>query len=241
VIDASAGLRWSFVALTLLVAAGFVAGVWRAWLATGATGGTARRAATLAAVGAAVWVAATGLLAAGGRLHFDGRPPTMPLLFAAILALALGVGLSRVGTRLATGLPLAVLVGAQGFRVGVELLIHRAYVEGLAPVQMTWEGRNLDIVTGATALLLGAWLAWRPAPGWLVHAWNALGAALLANVLVVALLSAPTPLRRFWNEPANVWVTRAPWVWLPAVMVLAAILGHLLVLRRLRREATGGR
>jgi hypothetical protein len=30
-----------------------------------------------------------------------------------------------------------------------------------------------------------------------------------------------------------VWVTRAPWIWLPTVMVLAAIMGHVLVYRRL--------
>ena len=35
------------------------------------------------------------------------------------------------------------------------------------------------------------------------------------------------------NEPANVWITHAPWVWLPTVMVFAAILGHVLVYRRL--------
>ena len=29
---------------------------------------------------------------------------------------------------------------------------------------------------------------------------------------VVALLSAPTPFRVFMNEPANVWITRAPWI-----------------------------
>ncbi|HKG93305.1 MAG TPA: hypothetical protein VKA84_15470, partial [Gemmatimonadaceae bacterium] len=59
---------------------------------------------------------------------------------------------------------------------------------------------------------------------------------LLANVLTIALLSAPTPFRAFHNEPANVWVTQAPWVWLPAVMVMAALLGHVLVTRRMWAE-----
>jgi hypothetical protein len=31
----------------------------------------------------------------------------------------------------------------------------------------------------------------------------------------------------------NVWVMRPPFVWLPAVMVLAALAGHLLVFRAL--------
>lgn len=68
-------------------------------------------------------------------------------------------------------------------------------------------------------------------------AWNTLGLVLLANIVTVALLSAPTPLRVFMNEPANVWITHAPWVWLPAVMVFAALAGHVLVYRRLLVEA----
>jgi hypothetical protein len=33
------------------------------------------------------------------------------------------------------------------------------------------------------------------------------------------------------NEPANTFITHVPWVWLPAVMVLAAVMGHALVFR----------
>jgi len=61
--------------------------------------------------------------------------------------------------------------------------------------------------------------------------------ALLINIIGVALLSAPTPVRVFMNEPANVWIAHAPWVWLPTVMVLAALCGHALVYRRLAIEA----
>ena len=67
--------------------------------------------------------------------------------------------------------------------------------------------------------------------------WNAAGIVLLTNVLTIAVLSTPTSIRVFHNEPANVWITQAPWVWLPAVDVLAAVLGHVLVYRRLRHEA----
>jgi len=58
-----------------------------------------------------------------------------------------------------------------------------------------------------------------------------LGVLLLANIIAVALLSAPTPFRVFMNEPANTFITHVPWIWLPAVMVLAAVMGHALVFR----------
>ena len=227
-------LLWSFVALALAVAAAFVLGVH--WTTRRSAPHLLPRATLLTGA----WMAATLGAAAAGVLHFDSRPPTMLALLAVVLALAVGLGASRFGARLALGLPLAALVGFQGFRVGVELLLHRAYVEGLMPVQMSYAGRNLDIISGATALGLAALIAAGRAPRWTLWAWNALGFALLCNILTVALLSAPTPLRVFHNEPANVWVTRAPWVWLPTVMVLAALLGHVLLFRRLRLKGVRG-
>ena len=161
----------------------------------------------------------------------------MLLLVPVIFVVAIWIATSRVGTRLATGLSLAVLVGAQAFRLPLELTMHRAYTEGLMPVQMSYSGRNLDILTGISAIVVAAILVRRPKALWLAHAWNVVGILLLANILTVALLSAPTPFRTFHNEPANVWITDAPWVWLPSVFVLAAIAGHILVFRRLRHEA----
>ena len=75
---------------------------------------------------------------------------------------------SSIGDRLARGLPLAYLVGFQAFRFPLELAIHRAYVEGVMPVQMSYSGRNFDIVTGLTALVLAAALAMARVPRWLV-------------------------------------------------------------------------
>lgn len=62
-----------------------------------------------------------------------------------------------------------------------------------------------------------------------------LGCALLATIVTVAFLSAPTPLRVFMNEPANTIVTTFPYVWLPAFLVQAALFGHVLVFRWLAR------
>ena len=232
---ASSLLVWSFVALALLVAAGFVAAVHHAAVTTAHP--DSRRLTLTAAAATAIWLALTAGLAAAGVLSFTSRPPTMLLLLPLIVALATWIGTSSVGTRLATGLPLWVLVGSQAFRLPLELTMHRAYVEGLMPVQMSYSGRNFDILTGTSAIIVAVVLARRPTTLWLARAWNVAGVLLLANILTVALLSAPTPLRAFHNEPANVWVTRAPWVWLPAVFVLAAIAGHILVFRRLRGEA----
>ena len=235
--EGSALLRFAFLGITSLLALLFVAGVYWSSIRTGIARPAAVRHAALAALASVAWIAVTAVVAARGVLSFQGTPPTMILMLLVTLVLVIVVAASSLGRRLALGVPVAALVAFQGFRVLVELSMHRAYTEGLMPVQMSYSGRNFDIVSGVTALAVGIWLAtgerrsWRP----VVFAWNTLGVVLLVNILVVALLSAPTNFRVFMNEPANTWITRAPWVWLPTVMVFAALLGHLLVYRRLRR------
>lgn len=230
--DGSATLRISFVALSLALAALWVAGVYWSALRAGIARDSARRQAALAGGAAVLWLAVTGGAAARGALHF-AAPPTMLVVFPLVIATGIAVALSPVGRRIALSLPVAALVGFQCFRVAVELLLHRAYREGLMPVQMSYSGRNLDIVTGITAIAVALWFTSGRSSSRVLFAWNTLGVVLLLNILILALVSAPTPIRVFMNEPANVWVTRAPWIWLPAVMVLAAIMGHVLVYRRL--------
>ena len=49
---------------------------------------------------------------------------------------------------------------------------------------------------------------------------------------VIAILGTPR-FEYFGPGHLNVWVMQPPFVWLPAVMVLAALAGHLLVFRAL--------
>jgi hypothetical protein len=233
-VKASPFLVWSFAALAVLVAGAIPAGLYWAERRRGLPATASRRRAAVAGAAVALWLTATAGVAAAGGLRFTGRPPSMVVLLAVTAALAVWLARSRVGARLALDLPLAALVGVQGFRLPLELLLHRAYAEGVMPVQMSFEGLNFDIVTGVSAIAVAVLLAAGRMPRWGVLAWNWMGAALLATIFVIANLSAPTPFRAFPNEPANVWILQAPFVWLPTVLVFTALVGHLLVLRRLR-------
>lgn len=182
------------------------------------------------ALGLGLWMALTGGLAAQGALAgFASFPP--PLLRVVLLGNLLVVGLALT-TRLRWSL--AGLIAFQGFRLPLELLMHRAYAEGIMPPQMTWTGRNFDVLTGASALVV-AWLLARGVVGRKVALlWNLFGLGLLANVVTVAIMSFPAPWQSLW--PSNTWVTELPYVWLPTVMVPCALGGHLLVFRELWRK-----
>lgn len=224
----------SFTILPVVLALLLVAGVYVAWRRTGGSRAWSFFSAAGMLLGLAGWMTATYLAAAARLLQFPPGSPTMVVLFVLILVLSVGLGVSPAGRRLALGLPLAVLVGAQGFRLPLELMMHRAYEYGLMPVQMSYSGLNFDIVTGITALIVAVLVATGRAGVRTVRAWNVLGTLLLINIIVIAFLSAPAPWRLFRTQPANVWVTSAPYVWLPAVMVAFAILGHIVIYRRLR-------
>jgi hypothetical protein len=179
---------------------------------------------------AVTWIAA----ARGVLADWERTPPPFAILVLAILVLACGLAVSRLGTRLSTLLPLWLLVAVQGFRLPLELAMHGMYERGVMPVQMSYSGRNLDVVTGVSAIAV-ALCVWSGHAGRrLVAAWNLLGLVLLINAVAVAILATPR-FQYFGPDHLNVWVMHPPFVWLPAVMVLAALAGHLVIFRALVR------
>jgi len=138
-----------------------------------------------------------------------------------------------LGRHLARYVPLWALVAVQGFRLPLELAMHAMYERGIMPGVMSYSGRNFDIVTGATAIAVAILVKRGIGGSRLVAGWNVLGLALLVNVVTVAILATPR-FAYFGPESLNTWVTYPPFVWLPAVMVLAALTGHLLIFRALR-------
>ena len=229
-----AGLVAAFRLLPIALATLLVAAVLAAWRRTGASGRAAVLSAVTTAVALVVWMAGTTVMANRGLLRFDTTPPTMMLVIAAVLIVTVSLAASSFGRRLATGLPLWILVGAQAFRLPLELMMHRAFEVGLMPIQMSYSGSNFDIVTGALAVVVAPLVATGRADLRIVRGWNYLGTLLLCNIIVIAVLSTPTPWRVFTAVPANTWITAAPYVWLPAVMVPFAILGHIVIYRRVR-------
>ena len=182
------------------------------------------------------YLALPGTLAAAGALDRYTPLPAPALLLVLVLTLCtIALAFSPPGARLAAGTSLGAVVALQAFRIPVELMLHRLHAEGMVPVQMTYLGRNFDILTGITGLALGAWLLrGRPVPRQVVLAWNVLGLALLANIVITAVLSTPVPFRRFADQPPHTLPSSFPFVWLPSFLVQVALGSHLLVFRQLR-------
>jgi hypothetical protein len=227
----------AFVVIPLILAAALVWAAGYAWRRAGAETPRVVRAVTLTLAGTATWMSVTWVVAASGAFRqWNQVPPPFALLVLAIVLLGARIAFSGLGRQIATHVPLWALVGIQAFRLPLEIAMHALADRGTMPAQMTYTGLNFDIVTGATALLVAGLLAAGRARRWVVMGWNLLGVALLINVVTVAILSTPR-FAYFGQDRLNVFVTYPPFVWLPAVMVLAALAGHLLIFRALARRA----
>lgn len=187
------------------------------------------------ALGVLAWLGVTAALSASGVLEAPGPPPRVMFFLVGSNLAAVIFAFSRPGTRLAAGLPVAALVGFHAFRLPLELVLHRWYVEGVIPVQMTYAGRNFDIVTGILAVAIGVWL-WRRGPSRpLVWLFNLVGLALLVTVASIAVLSSPVPFRVFTNDPPVLLAFHAPYGWIVPMCVAPALAGHLVLFRWLWR------
>ena len=184
-----------------------------------------------------VLVAYLGLTAAvssSGVLERGGTPPPLMGFLGACNLVALGVALSPLGRRLASVLPVAAIVGFQAFRLPLELVLHRWYVEGVLPVTMTYAGRNFDILSGVLAIPVALW-AWKGrAPRWAIAAYTVVGLGLLLRVASIAVLSSPLPLRRYFEGPPVQLAAYVPTVWIVPFCVGGALAGHVIALRWLR-------
>ena len=225
----------AFVVIPIVLFAILVRGVVFVWQRAGTSPSAARRAGAVVAAVCAIWMMATWMAAASGALQvWDRTPPPFALLLVGVIALSLALAFSRAGRHLATFVPLWALVAVQGFRLPLELAMHRMTERGIMPPQMTYTGRNFDILTGASAIIVAALVARGIVGRRLVTLWNVVGFALLINIIVVAVLSTPA-FAYFGPDRLNTFVTYVPFVWLPAVMVSAALAGHLIIARALLR------
>jgi hypothetical protein len=195
--------------------------------------------------GLAAWLTYVGLLAYFGVFKNTAmRPPgTVFLLvpvFLFLLFFFVFVVRSTAGARIALAFPLWVLVGTESFRIGVELVLHRLWMDGLVPKMLTFDGANVDIYIGASAALI-AWLSTRGRWGMrLALAWSVLGLLALANVVVRAVLTSPGPLNLIHAEVPNRMFGTFPFLLIPGFFVPLAVVLHLLAIRAISSQLRPG-
>ena len=181
-----------------------------------------------------VWLVLQSVLALTGFFrNFDAVPPRtfafgpLPFFFLTFLYLIFF-------RDFLSNMPLRALTILHVIRIAMEFSLLWLYQSGLVPIEMTFEGRNLDILSGITAPIV-YFFAFRGGkvnrP--LLIVWNLAALALLCNIVTIAVLAFPSPFQMVGLERPNVGVTYFPFVWLPGVIVPIVFFAHVASLWKL--------
>jgi len=217
----------STAALLTGTTAGVVALVTLGLARAGRKAGQPRALAASVAAGMIVWLTATATLAQSGVLSdWTARPPRWPLLPLSALVTSILLGRTRTFRRMLAEIPPWQTVALQTFRVGVELAFWRLHLQGVAPVQVTFEGRNFDALVGLTAPVVAAGIA----SGWfgprMTIVWNLFGLAMLFNAIGTVATSTPGPFHLDWPGEPFTAIATWPVIWIPALLAPIGILLH---------------
>lgn len=197
--------------------------------------GNGRRALILFATISAMMMVSAFAAFTGELSQFETFPPPMLIMMVSILAIASVFGFSSFGWTGALNLSFAALIGFQAFRFPLELVMHHAGSKGIMPVELSFSGYNFDIITGIGALVIFVLLqSGREVPRFILWLWNIWGSLCLLVIVFIAVSASPM-IRLFGDDPShlNTWVLYFPYVWLPVVLVMIAISGHIMIWRKL--------
>ena len=187
---------------------------------------------------AAAWIATIVAVAAMGgfRPGLLGPIPTPVLAFTILVLGSVVAWLAWQAFRDALlSIPLAALVGINGFRIGgVSFLL--LFADGRLPAPFAQSAGWGDIITGIAAIPLAAMAAsHRHVRRGLLAVWNAFGALDLMAAVTLALMSAPgTAYRVFTEGPGTAVMTTLPWVLVATFLVPLYLLTHFTIAMRLR-------
>lgn len=183
------------------------------------------------------WLILIGVLAARGFFSdFTSLPPRLSFALLLPLPVVLVFTSGRRGKQLLLNIPPQWLIYPQAFRILVELGLWLLVRNGSLPVQLSFEGRNFDVLTGLFAFPVGYFCfvkrTWPPAVALL---YNIGGLVLLVNAVALSALSMPGAIRVFHNQPDSSLLTQFPFIYLPGFLVPLAYTLHILSLRQWRR------
>lgn len=188
------------------------------------------------------WLAIQTLVSLSGfYLNTGTLPPRfLGLILPPVVLIAL-LFITPSGRRFIDSLDLSALTQLHSIRFFVELVLFGLFSYHYVPELMTFEGRNLDILSGLSAPLVHYFVfvkkSWNTR---LLIFWNVVCLGLLANIVFHAVLSVDTPFQQFAFDQPNRAVLYFPFTFLPAFLVPLVLFSHLAALRQLLHGRTVG-
>lgn len=182
-----------------------------------------------------VWIIIQAILGLSGFYIITNTfPPRFALLALPAVLLIAGLFMTVKGRVYIDSLDTKALTFLHIIRIPVELCLYWLFVHKSIPQLMTFEGRNFDIIAGFTApLVLYFGYIKNKLSKAVLLLWNFVCLGLLLNIVINAILSAPSAFQQFAFEQPNTAIFYFPFVWLPCCVVPLVLLAHLVCIRKL--------
>lgn len=163
------------------------------------------------------------------RIILSGVLPTVTIIVLLFI--------TRKGKLFIDRLSMQMLTYVHLIRIPVELCLYALFIHGAVPELMTFEGHNFDIIAGLSAPLVGFFGIGQNRMGkTALLIWNFLCLGLLLNIVINAVLSAPSPFQQFAFGQPNIAILHFPFSLLPSFIVPLVFFAHLAAIRQLIRK-----
>ena len=183
------------------------------------------------------WLTVQASLASYG-VYYNNLAATPPkIMLYGILPIGFFIMLLFVfkkGRKFIDSLPMRTLTFLHIIRIPIEISLFLLFTYGAVPKLMTFEGLNFDVLSGLTAPLVAYFGFHKERINHkILLTWNLLCLALLINVVVIGVFSAPTPMQQFAFDQPNTALLNFPYCWLPTFIVPTVVFSHMVTLRKL--------
>lgn len=136
-------------------------------------------------------------------------------------------------------IPIEVPILYQSFRAVIEVLFYFSFVRELLPVHVTFEGYNMDILLGISAIPMFFYSLRKTASKKVLIAWNVIGIFVVGWAAFVFTTTNYFP--QIWGYEESIFPTgflRFPFMFLPCFFMPSAIFVHVLSIVQLTRKET---
>lgn len=121
-------------------------------------------------------------------------------------------------------------------RIPIEFILYYNYKEKLIPKIMTFEGLNFDLFFAITTFLIYFNLTRNIIQKKIILFWNIIGLIFVLNIVIIAILSTPTPIQRFGLNQPNLMIFNFPYILLPSFIVPLVIYCHIIAIFKFKKN-----
>ncbi len=189
------------------------------------------------------WLAIQFAIDQTGFYLSSALPPRIPLLMILPVFLFTGIFLFwKRNSEVLHAIPIYIPIAYQSFRAVIEVLFYFTFLQGILPIQVTFEGANYDVLLGISAIVMGFYAYRSSASKKILIAWNFLGIGVILFAAFTFVTSLYFP--EFWGTGGfSDRFIHFPFLLLPSFFMPSAIFMHVLSIVQLSKQLkleTGG-